>query len=69
MEEPRQEAGSKGFKEKKIRRAVAVQRKDVKKRSFASRVQDPWNSLRDSVKLAKTPKSFRKAYRKEKHLF
>ena len=68
MEEPRQGAGMRRFKEKEIRRNVAVQRKDVRKRSFASRVQDPWNSLQDSVKQAKTPKSFRKAYRKEKQL-
>jgi hypothetical protein len=68
MEEPRQGAGRRRFNEKEIRRNVAGQRKDVRKRSFASRVQDPWNSLQDSVKQAKTPKSFRKAYRKEKQL-
>ena len=69
MEEPRQGAGRKHFKEKEIRRTEAGHCKDIRKRCFPLRVQDPCNSLRDSVKLAKTPKSFRKAYRKEKHLF
>ena len=64
MEELRKGAGRKLFKEKEIRRSVAGQRKDIRKRSFASRVPDPCNSLKDSVKLAKTPKSFMKAYRK-----
>ena len=68
MEEPRQGAGRRRFKEKEIRRTIAGQRKDVRKRSFASRVQDPWNSLPESVKQAKNPKSFKKAYRKEKQL-
>ena len=48
--------------------AAVEQRKDVRKKSFASRVQDPGNSLSDSVKLVKTPKAFRKAYRKAKKL-
>ena len=68
MEEPREGAGRRRFKEKEIRRTLAMQRKDVRKKSFASRVQDPWNLLSDSVKTAKTPKSFRRAYRKEKQL-
>jgi hypothetical protein len=68
MEEAREGAGRRRFKEKEIRRTVARQRKDVRKKSFASRVQDPWNSLSDSVKTAKTPWSFRRAYRKEKQL-
>ena len=45
-----------------------MQRKDARKKSFASRVQDPWNSLSDSVKIVKTPQAFRRAYRKEKQL-
>ena len=68
MEEARQGAGRRRFKVKEIRRNIAGQRKEARKRSFASRVQDPWNSLKDSVKLAKNPKSFRKAYREEKQL-
>ena len=68
MEEPREGAGRRRFKEKEIRRTLAGQRKEVRKKSFALRVQDPWNSLKDSVKLAKTPKAFRIAYRKEKQL-
>ena len=68
MEEARNGAGRRRFKVKEIKRTVARQRKDIRKRSFASRVQDPWNTLSDNVKLAKTPKSFRISYRKEKQL-
>ena len=68
MEEARQGAGRRRFKEKEIRRTIAVQRRDVRKISFASRIQDPWNDLEDSVKLAKNPKSFRNAYKKSKNL-
>ena len=68
MEEAREGAGRRRFKEKEIRRTLAMQRKDARKKSFASRVQDPWNSLSDSVKIVKTPQSFRRAYRKEKQL-
>ena len=68
MEEARQRMGRRRFKEKEIRRTIADQRKEVRKRSFASRVQDPWNSLQDNVKQAKNPKMFRMAYRKEKQL-
>ena len=56
------------YKEKELRRTIARQRKDIRKKSFASRVQDPWNNLSDGVKLSKTPQTFRKAYRKEKNL-
>ena len=68
MEEARQGAGRRRFKVKEIRRNIAGQRKEARKRSFASRVQDPWNSLKDSVKQATNPKLFRKAYREEKNL-
>ena len=68
MEEAKQGAGRRRFKEKEIRRTIAVQRRDVRKVSFASRIQDPWNDLEDSVKLAKNPKSFRNAYKKSKNL-
>jgi hypothetical protein len=68
MEEARNGAGIRRFKVKEIKRTVAKQRKDIRKRSFASRVQDPWNTLSDNVKLAKTPKSFRISYSKEKKL-
>ena len=68
LEEARQGAGRRRFKEKEIRRTVAGQRNDVRKRSFASRTQDPWNDLSDSVKQAKNPRAFRKAYRKVKNL-
>ena len=67
-EEAREGAGRRRFKEKEIRRTLAMQRKEIRKKSFASRVQDPWNSLSDSVKASKTPRSFRRAYRKEKQL-
>ena len=39
---------------------IKEQRKAVKKNSFASRTQDPWNSLPDPVKLAKTVQQFRR---------
>lgn len=68
LEEARQGAGRRRFKEKEIRRTVAGQRNDVRKRSFASRTQDPWNDLSDSVKQAKNPRAFRRAYRKVKNL-
>ena len=68
LEEARPGVGRRRFRAKEIKRTIAVQRKDVRKKSFASRVQDPWNSLSDSVKSVKTPKAFRKAYRKAKNL-
>ena len=68
MEEARPGAGRRRFKEKEIKRSIAMQRKDLRKKSFASRVQDPWNNLKDSVKSVKTPKAFRKAYRLAKNL-
>ena len=39
MEEARQGAGRRMFKEKEVKRTVAVQRKDIRKKSFG--VQDP----------------------------
>ena len=68
LEEARQGAGRRRFKEKDIRRTVAGQCKDVRKRISASRTQDPWNDLSDSVKQAKKPRAFRRAYRKVKNL-
>ena len=68
MEEARQGAGRRRFKEKEVKGTVATQRKDIRKKSFGSRTQDPWNLLEDKVKLAKNPKAFRIAYRKSKHL-
>ena len=68
MEEPRQGAGRRRFKEKEIRRSVGAQRKEIRKRSFGSRIQDPWNHLEDRVKQAKTPKAFRNLYKKSKNL-
>ena len=41
MEEARQGDGRRRFKEKEIRRNVAGHWKDVRKKSFASRVKDP----------------------------
>ena len=68
MEEARQGAGRRRFKVKEVKRTIAVQRKDIRKKSFGSRTQDPWNILEDKVKLAKNPKAFRTAYRRSKHL-
>ena len=64
----REGAGRRRFKEKEIRRTLVTQRKETREKSFASRVQDPWNFLSDRVKLAKTHKSFRRAYKKESKL-
>ena len=68
MEEAREGLGRRRFKVKELKRTIATQRKDIRKRSFSSRVQDPWNNLNDSVKEAKNPKGFRIAYRKSKKL-
>ena len=68
MAEARAGAGRRRFKAKEIERTVAVQQKGIRKNSFSSRVQDPWNLLEDSVKLCKNPKSFRVAYRRSKNL-
>ena len=35
MEEAREGAGKRRFKEKEIRRTIAIQRKDIRKKSFA----------------------------------
>ena len=43
MEEAREGAGRRRFREKEVSRTVALQRKDIRKRTFASRTQDPWN--------------------------
>ena len=68
VEEAREGAGRRRFKEKEIKRTVAVQRKDLRKKSFSSRIQDPWNSLSECVKLSRNPKAFRTAYRKANNL-
>ena len=68
MEEAREGAGRRRFQEKEVRRTLATERKPIRKRSFATRVQDPWNQLSDGTKKAKTPKAFRLNYRKAKDL-
>ena len=68
MEEAREGAGRRRFREKEIRRTIALQQRDIRKTSFGSQIQDPWNKLEDSVKLAKNPRAFRKAYKKSKNL-
>ena len=68
LEEAREGLGRRRFKEKEIRRTVALQRKDIRKKSFASRIQDPWNTLSDSVKQSRNPKEFRASYRKANNL-
>ena len=50
LEHARPGVGRRRFREKEVKRTIAVQRKDLRKKSFASRVQDPWNSLSDTVK-------------------
>ena len=56
------------FKEKEVRRTIAMQRKKIRKKSFGSRGQDPWNALSDGVKLARTLQTFKRAYRMERNL-
>ena len=68
LEKAREGAGRRRFREKEISRTVSIQRKDIRKRSFASRVQDPWNKLEDGVKVAINLKAFRNAYKKAKNL-
>jgi hypothetical protein len=68
MAEARPGLGRRRFKEKEIQRTVALQRKDVRKKSFSSRVQDPWNLLEDEVKRSRNPKAFQKAYKESKNL-
>ena len=68
LEEARAGAGRRRFKVKEIKRTLALQRKNVRKTSFGFRIQDLWNDLEDHVKLAKTPKAFRMAYKKSKNL-
>ena len=68
LEGPIEGAGRRRFEEKEIKRTVAQQRKNLRKNSFTSRTQDPWNSLSNSVKSAKNPKQLRKSYRKANNL-
>ena len=49
-------------------RTVGAQQKDIRKRSFGSRIQNPWNHLEDRVKQAKSPKAFKNLYKKSKNL-
>ena len=68
LEEARVGVGRRRFKVKEIKRTLALQRKNVRKTSFGSRIQDPWNDLDDRIKLAKNPKAFRRAYKESKNL-
>ena len=68
LEEAREGAGRRRLRVKEIKRTVAVQRKNARKTSFSSRIQDPWNGLEDKVKLAKNPKAFRRLYKISKNL-
>ena len=68
MSEAREGPGRRRFKEKEVCRTIAAQKKPFRKVSFASRTQDPWNQLDDSVKLARNPKAFRSAYKKAKNI-
>ena len=56
LEDAREGAGRKRFRVKKINRTVAVQRKNARKTSLSSGIQDPWKGLEDKVKLAKNRK-------------
>ena len=68
LEEAQAGAGRRHFKVKEIKRTSALQLKNVRKISFASRIKDPWNDLEDHMKLSKNPKAFRRDYRKSKNL-
>ena len=68
MAEARKGPGRRRFKEKEVCRTIAAQRKPIRKQSFASRVQDPWNQLEDRVKLARNPKAFRSELKKAKNI-
>ena len=68
MAEAREGPGRRRFKEKEVCRTIAAQRKPIRKQSFASRVQDPWNQLKDRVKLARNPKAFRSELKKAKNI-
>ena len=68
MEEARERAGRRRFREKEVTRTLATQRKEIRKRSFASRIQDDWNKLGDGIKKARNPKAFRSSYKKAKNL-
>ena len=68
MAEAREGPGRRRFKEKEVCRTIAAQRKAIRKQSFASRVQDPWNQLEDRVKLARNPETFRSELKKVKNI-
>ena len=68
MEQAREGAGRRRFQEKEVTRTLAAQRKEIRKRSFASRIQDKWNNLGDGIKKARNPKAFRSSYKKATNL-
>ena len=68
LEEPREGAGRRRFKEKEIKRTIGSQRKDIRKKIFGSGIQDRWNLLVDNTKQARNPIAFRNMYRKSKNL-
>ena len=68
MKEARPGVGRRRIKEKEVKRTVALERKAIRKTSFGSRVQDPWNQLHSNIKKVNNPKGFRSAYRKAKQL-
>ena len=55
VEETRPGVGRRRLRGKAVRRTIPFQRKAIKKRSIATRVQDPWNQLNDSGKMMKNP--------------
>ena len=67
MEQAREGAGRRRFREKEVTRMIATQRKETRKRSFASRIQDDRNTLDDRIKKARHPKAFISSYRKAKN--
>ena len=65
MREARAGAGRRRFIGKDVSRTIAVQRKDIRKRSFASRVKDPWNKLDEGYKTKQLPKYSERHKRKQ----
>ena len=60
--------GRRRFREKEVTQTISIQRRAIRKCSFASRVQDSWNKLDDTVKKARNPKLFRYSYKKARNL-
>ena len=68
LEEPREGAGRRRLKAKEIKSTLGIQRKDIRKKCFGSRIQDPRNLLENADKQATNLKTLRNIHRKIKGL-